>query len=82
MPTQRRTTLASRDVPLGEDREAYLVRVTRGGALLREEEVAKPAWTYTATMQAADGRGPVEIAAAQLSDRFGPGPFRALSATI
>jgi hypothetical protein len=38
------------DVPLGGDREAYLVRVSRGGAVLREEEVATPAWTYTAAI--------------------------------
>jgi hypothetical protein len=70
------------EVPLGEDREAYLVRVARGGTLLREAEVAQPAWTYGAAQQAADGPGPVVLSVAQLSDRFGPGPFRSVETAI
>jgi hypothetical protein len=66
------------DVPLGEDREAYLVRVTRNGATLREAEVGAPAWAYTGSMRAEDGLGPVNIEVAQISDRFGPGPFRSV----
>jgi hypothetical protein len=66
------------DVPLGEEREAYLVRVTRGAALLREVEVAKPAWTYSQGLRTEDGPGPVEVAVAQISDRWGPGPSRSL----
>ena len=50
----------------------------RDGAVLREAEVASPAWTYAAAERAADGPGPVTVAVAQLSDRFGPGPFRSL----
>jgi hypothetical protein len=69
------------EVPLGEDREAYLVRVLRDGAELREVEVATPAWTYAAAMRSADGPGPVTLAVAQLSDRFGPGPFRSVPAS-
>ncbi|MBP1805502.1 baseplate multidomain protein megatron [Rubellimicrobium aerolatum] len=64
------------DVPLGEDREAYLVRVTRDDVILREVQVATPAWTYDAALRAADGPEPVRVEVAQLSDRFGPGPFR------
>ena len=71
-------TWSGMEVPLGEAHEAYLLRVLRGGALLREAEVATPAWTYTAVTQAEDGPGAVEIAVAQLSDRWGPGPFRSL----
>jgi hypothetical protein len=66
------------EVPLGEAHEAYLLRVMRGTSVLRELEVATPTWTYTTAMQAEDGPGPVEIAVAQLSDRWGPGPFRSL----
>ena len=34
-------------------------------------------WTYTAGMRAADGvAAPFEIHVAQLSDAFGPGPFK------
>ncbi len=70
------------EVPLGEEREAYLVRVSRGGTLLRLAEVAQPAWTYSAAMQGADGAGPVVLSVAQISDRFGPGPFRSVEAAI
>ena len=69
------------EVPLGEDREAYLVRVSRDGLPLREAEVARPSWTYDAAARAADGPGPVTLAVAQLSDRFGPGPAQVLQAS-
>jgi hypothetical protein len=64
------------DVPLGEAGERYLLRVEAGGALRREVEVARPSWTYPASEQAADGTtGAVTLAVAQVSERFGPGPF-------
>lgn len=69
------------EVPLGEEREAYLLRLVRGGTLLREEETAAPAWTWTPAMQAADGPGAAVASVAQLSDRWGPGPFRSLAVT-
>ncbi|SDY08264.1 baseplate multidomain protein megatron [Citreimonas salinaria] len=69
------------DVPLGEEREAYLVRVMRGGSVLREVATAAPHWTYRASDRARDGEGgSVEIAVAQISDRYGPGPFARLAA--
>lgn len=43
------------DAPLGEEQEAYIVRVYNGGTLVRQAETAVPAWTYTAAMLAADG---------------------------
>lgn len=67
------------DVPLGEANEQYLLRVTQGNALLREETVATPSWTYSAAAQSADGvTGPYQIAVAQVSDRYGPGLFAKL----
>lgn len=64
------------EVPLGEADETYLVRVFDGPALRREVTVGAPSWTYTAAARAADGvTAPFEIAVAQVSDRFGPGPF-------
>ena len=48
---------AGTEVPLGEEREAYLLRVLRDGQLLREVEVASPAWTYTAARRAQDRSG-------------------------
>jgi hypothetical protein len=63
------------DIPLGEDREAYSLRVLSSGTVLRQVELGTPTWTYTRIMQLADGAaGVVEIEVAQLSDRFGPGP--------
>ncbi|MGV6812475.1 MAG: baseplate multidomain protein megatron [Brevirhabdus sp.] len=67
------------DVPLGEEREAYLVRVLRGSQLLREVEVGEPVWTYSSAEQAADGVASGDmISVAQISDRFGAGPFRSV----
>ncbi len=68
---------ASAEVPWGEEREVYLVRALVGGAVVRQEEVAVPHWTYPAAARAADGvGGAFAVEVAQLSDRFGPGLFR------
>ena len=64
------------DVPLGEAVEAYAVRVWAGNLLVRQDVVGVPTWTYTATQRAGDGIGLVyDVEVAQISDRFGPGPF-------
>ncbi len=64
------------EVPLGEDRERYSVRVRQGATVLRSVEVTSPAWTYSPADQATDGAAPnATIEIAQISDRFGPGPF-------
>jgi hypothetical protein len=42
------------DAPLGEEAEAYLVRVMANGAVLREWETSAPATTYFASEIAAD----------------------------
>ncbi len=63
-------------VPLNEAYEAYLLRVLVGSSVVREETVASPSWVYGAAEQVSDGAsGAVTIAIAQISDRFGPGPF-------
>jgi hypothetical protein len=73
----------STEVPLGEDREAYLVRVIAGGGIVREESVAMPMWSYTSAQRAEDGvGGSFTFSVAQVSDRFGPGPFRALEVML
>ena len=65
------------DVPLGEEAERYTVRVLQGANLVREVEVADPAWTYPSALRATDGlSGAFRIAVAQQSARFGLGPFR------
>lgn len=69
------------EVPLGEEREAYLVRLRVDGALRREAEVASPRFLWDSAMQAQDaaGGGTAEIEIAQISDRYGPGPGRSLA---
>ena len=65
------------DVPLGEESESYLLRVMRGGAVLREVTLSAPAWTYDAAVRADDGTdigsAPFSIVVAQVSARAGPG---------
>ena len=66
------------EVPLGEQQERYIVRVVEAGLILREDHVPQPSWTYTNAMQAADGLTNGAIMVAQVSDRFGPGPFASM----
>lgn len=64
------------EVQLGEESELYEVRVTIGGAVVRDEFVTAPGWSYTPAMQAADEiSGAFTISVAQVSNRYGPGPF-------
>lgn len=66
------------DVPLGEATERYAIRVSVDGVLRRTVEVAAPEWTYTAAMRVEDGDGARIAEVAQVSDSFGPGPYRAI----
>ena len=65
------------DVPLGEDVESYILRIRdTDGVLQREASVGVPAFSYSDTMRASDGvTAPYTIEVAQVSARFGPGPF-------
>ncbi|PWK62168.1 putative tail protein [Roseicyclus mahoneyensis] len=64
------------EVPLGETAEAYLLRVVDATGLRREVTLGAPGFTYTGAMRASDGTtAPFTIEVAQMSDRFGPGPF-------
>ncbi len=70
---------ADGEIPLGEDSEVYTVRVSQFGLVVREDTVNTPVWSYTATDQASDlSAGPYDIEVAQVSDRFGAGPFTRL----
>jgi hypothetical protein len=70
-------TWQSPEVPLGEDSEAYQVRVIQASAIVAEYSVNQPQFLYTTAMRSLDGiSGSFEIAVAQLSSSFGPGPFR------
>lgn len=62
-------------MPLGESVERYLVTAAQGGREIAREVVREPFWALSgAVQQAALAPGGVEIAVAQLSDVFGPGP--------
>lgn len=62
------------ELPVGEAREAYLVRVVAGGKVLREATVSEPTWLYSSTDRAADAASGVRVLrVAQISDRYGPG---------
>ena len=64
------------EVPLGEDIEAYLIRVSDADGLKREVTVSTPNWTYSTAERTSDGTTPpFDIQVAQVSGRFGPGPF-------
>ncbi|RJL04941.1 baseplate multidomain protein megatron [Paracoccus siganidrum] len=64
------------DVPLGEARESYLLRLEQGGAVIHEAMTAAPELVLPgAVLDAARAGGAFTIAVAQLSQEFGAGPF-------
>jgi hypothetical protein len=70
-------TWLSSEVPLAEDGEAYRVRVIQGATVVTEYATAQPSFQYTAAMRALDAVvGPFQLPVAQVSQSFGPGPFR------
>jgi hypothetical protein len=70
----------SLEVPLGETQEQYLIRIYAAGSIMREVTVGTTNWTYSNALQVADAAaGSLEVQVAQLSDRFGPGPFATLA---
>jgi hypothetical protein len=81
---KRRTRLdgdswQSGEVPLAEESEAYLVRVIQASSIVSEYTVTQPQFIYAAAMRAVDGvSGVFQMAVAQISASFGPGPLRLL----
>ena len=66
----------STEVPLGESQELYQVQISHLGTVVRDAFVTTPAFTYSSADKTADGvAGAYQISVAQISDRFGPGPF-------
>lgn len=64
------------DVPLGEDSERYRLRIRAGDTVLREANVESQGWFYNATDRMADlAAGADAWDVAQISERYGPGPF-------
>lgn len=71
------------EVPLAEESERYLLEVRQGGAVLRSVETLVPEWVYPAAAQAQDSSGGVvELAVAQISASFGPGPFARMELAV
>ncbi len=64
------------DVPLGEDSEAYIIRVSDAGGIKHEATTTTPGYLYSDAQAASDGiTAPYNIEVAQISAQFGPGPF-------
>src|SRR5690606_28078251 len=64
------------DIPLGEEREAYRVRIRDAEAnTLRETMTASPAWHYAAAERAADSKAglPLTLEVRQISAAVGDG---------
>ncbi|MES2664918.1 MAG: glycoside hydrolase/phage tail family protein [Pseudomonadota bacterium] len=73
-------TWQSVDVPLGEDSERYAVRIIVADAVVFETVVSTPSWVFDSLLQVQTGvTGAFGLAVAQMSDRYGPGPFRAVA---
>ncbi|MCR8546576.1 glycoside hydrolase/phage tail family protein [Salipiger sp. P9] len=65
------------EVPLGEESEAYQLRVMQGETLLRSAQVAQPSWSYDPALDGISGVYAIEVA--QISARYGAGPFARVS---
>ncbi|WP_208352954.1 baseplate multidomain protein megatron [Pseudaestuariivita rosea] len=64
------------DVPIGEEREQYLVRVFVDDRIVREVITDRPNWLYPTAMQSDDGvGGGFSVQVAQISDHYGAGSF-------
>ncbi|MDK3072954.1 glycoside hydrolase/phage tail family protein [Sedimentitalea sp. JM2-8] len=70
------------EVPLGEEREAYVVRVAQGSKTIREAVVSKPNWTYSHAQRMEDALlGSYEVSVAQVSALYGAGPYTSIQVT-
>ncbi|MCB5410021.1 baseplate multidomain protein megatron [Pseudogemmobacter faecipullorum] len=68
------------EIALGEESEAYLLRIESGAMVLQSYTTQLPEFLYSPGQQAADGAAAgCFLAVAQLSLRFGPGPFRRIA---
>ncbi|MFN6926028.1 MAG: glycoside hydrolase/phage tail family protein, partial [Tabrizicola sp.] len=72
-------TWQSFEAPLGEESEAYMVRVVQSGEVRSEFVVTMPQFVYPADRRSADlATGLFRVEVAQVSASYGPGPFRAI----
>jgi len=73
----------SLEVPLGEDTERYHIRVVSGGDVVREGESTAPEWAYSPADVVADGvTGEITFEVAQISERFGIGPYNRMTINV
>jgi hypothetical protein len=71
------------DVPLHEESERYLLRVVKGGVIQHEQILNGPNYQYTTAQIGADGVTiPFSVEVAQISQRFGAGPFRRIDINV
>lgn len=71
---------ADGEIPLGEESEVYNIRVTQNGLVAREETVTSPAWVYDSADRTAEvGAAPFAVEVAQISARYGAGPYMRLT---
>ncbi len=71
------------EVPLAEESERYLVRVSKGSSVLRETHTSSPSWIYNASEQLSDGAiAPFSVSVAQVSSRYGLGLFGHVSVDV
>jgi hypothetical protein len=72
------------EVPLGEESEQYLVRVSLGGVVRRETVVTEPSWHYSQEDMALDGvvGSGFQLSVAQLSSVYGAGAFGTLDVSL
>jgi GTA TIM-barrel-like domain/Putative phage tail protein len=76
-------TWQSAEVPLGEDAELYQVRIVQASSIVANYVSSQPQFLYTSAARALDGvSGTFEIAVAQVSASFGPGPFRSVTLIV
>jgi len=65
------------EIPLGEEREQYLVQVMRSGVVVRETICESPRWVYPEADRLLDGPN-CSIAVSQVSYSYGPGASAAI----
>jgi hypothetical protein len=74
---------ADADIPLGEDTESYQIRVVQDGITKRTETSTTPVWSYPDTTRVSEvGVLPYRIEVAQISARFGAGPFMGVNLQV
>jgi hypothetical protein len=65
------------DVPLGEESEAYVLRISADGLVVREEVLPSPSYSYTFAARVNDGAfGALAVEVAQVSATYGTGLFQ------